>query len=121
MARRDYYVVLGVPRNASTDDIRKAFRQLALKYHPDRNPGDAEAERKFREVADAWNVLGDAESRSRFDKLGPMFTESGRPPSAEEMNDILRDAFAGIFRRRKPDGPGEDLRYTVYFSAGFDF
>lgn len=113
MARRDYYAVLGVPRTASPDEIRKAFRKLALKHHPDRNPGDAEAERQFREVAEAWDTLGDSEKRARFDRMGPLYTPSGRPPSPEEMNDILRDALGGIFRRRRPEGPGEDLRYTL--------
>ncbi len=113
MARRDYYVVLGVRKNATTDEIRKAFRQLALKYHPDRNPGDAEADTRFREAAEAWDVLGDAEKRERYDRLGPMYTHSGRPPNPDELNEMLRDAFGALFRRRRPDGPGEDLRYTL--------
>lgn len=113
MARRDYYTVLGVSRTASPDEIRKAFRKLALKYHPDRNPGDVDAETRFREVAEAWDVLGDPEKRVRYDRLGPLYTPSGRPPSPDEMNDILRDALNGLFRRRRPDGPGEDLKYTI--------
>lgn len=68
MARRDYYAILGVKRGAGDEEIRKAFRKLALKYHPDRNPGDAEAERRFREVAQAWDVLGDPEQRARYDR-----------------------------------------------------
>lgn len=113
MARRDYYAVLGVGRNASSEDIKRAFRAQALKYHPDRNPGDADAERRFREAAEAWEVLGDAEQRSRYDRLGPLFTPSGRPPNPDELNDILRDALNGLFRRRRPGGPGEDLRFTL--------
>lgn len=113
MSRRDYYSVLGVSRSASADEVKKAFRALALKYHPDRNPGDAEAERRFREVAEAWDTLGDAEKRARYDRLGPLYTPSGRPPNPEEVNEILRDAFYGLLGRRKPDGPGEDLRYTL--------
>lgn len=112
MARPDYYRVLGVKREASTDEIRKAFRGLAMKYHPDRNPGDAEAERRFREAAEAWDVLGDPEKRMRYDRLGPLYTDSGRPPTPDELNEVLRDAFNGLFRRRRPEGPGEDLRYT---------
>jgi molecular chaperone DnaJ len=115
MARRDYYAVLGVRKNASTDELRKAFRALALKYHPDRNPGDAEAERRFREVAEAWEVLGDAEQRARFDRLGPLYTPSGRPPGPDEINDLLKDALGGLFGRRR-DQPGEDLRHTVTVS-----
>lgn len=116
MARRDYYVVLGVRKTATTDEIRKSFRQLALKYHPDRNPGDAEAEVRFREVAEAWDVVGDPEKRERYDRLGPMYTHSGRPPNPDELNEMLRDAFGALFRRRRPDGPGEDLRYTLTLS-----
>lgn len=113
MARRDYYAVLGVRRNASTDDIRKAFRTLALKHHPDRNAGDADAVRQFREVAEAWEVLGDAERRARYDRLGPLYTPSGRPPNADELNEILRETLGGLFRRRRPGGAGEDLRHTL--------
>lgn len=116
MARRDYYAVLGVKKNASTEDIKKSFRTLALRYHPDRNPGDADAERRFREVAEAWNVLGDAESRERYDRMGPLFTPSGRPPRPDELNEILMDAINGILRRKKPGGPGEELKYTVTVS-----
>lgn len=116
MARRDYYAVLGVARTASSEEIKRAFRGLALKYHPDRNPGDAEAERRFREAAEAWEVLGDAEQRARYDRLGPLFTPSGRPPSPEELNEILRDAISGIFGRRRPGGAGEDIKYTLTIS-----
>lgn len=113
MARRDYYAVLGIRKNASAEDVKKAFRTLALKYHPDRNPGDVEAERRFREVAEAWEVLGDPEQRARFDKLGPLYTPTGRPPRPDELNEILKDALGGLFRRRGAGGPGEDIRYSV--------
>ena len=116
MARRDYYTVLGVGKTASTDEIKKAFRTLALKYHPDRNPGDAEAERRFREVAEAWEVLGDPEQRARYDRMGPLFTPSGRPPSTDELNELLRDTLNGLFRRKRPGGAGEDLKYAVSLS-----
>ena len=116
MARRDYYAVLGVARTASSDDIKRAFRTLALKYHPDRNPGDAEAERRFREVAEAWEVLGDADQRGRYDRLGPLFTPSGRPPDPDELNELLRDTLNGLFRRRRPGGAGEDIKYTLTIS-----
>lgn len=113
MARRDYYDVLGVKKHASPDEIKRAFRALALKYHPDRNAGDADAERRFREVAEAWSVIGDPEKRSRYDRLGPLFTDSGRPPSSDQINDMLRETFGGLFRRRRAEGPGEDLTYTL--------
>ena len=68
--KRDYYEVLGVDKSASADDIKKAYRKLAMKYHPDRNPGDKSAEEKFKEVGEAYEVLSDADKRSRYDSYG---------------------------------------------------
>lgn len=68
--KRDYYEVLGVTKNASADEIKKAYRKLAIKYHPDKNPGDKEAEEKFKEAAEAYDVLGDADKRKRYDQFG---------------------------------------------------
>ena len=70
MAKRDYYEVLGVSKNASDDEIKKAFRKLALKYHPDKNPGDKEAEAKFKEISEAHEVLSDKQKRARYDQFG---------------------------------------------------
>jgi molecular chaperone DnaJ len=70
MAKRDYYEVLGVGREASTDEIKKAYRKLALRYHPDKNPGDKEAEEKFKEATEAYEVLRDGEKRSQYDQFG---------------------------------------------------
>jgi len=70
MAKRDYYEVLGVQKNASIDDIKKAYRKLALHYHPDKNPGNKEAEEKFKEAAEAYSVLGDDKKRSAYDQFG---------------------------------------------------
>lgn len=70
MAKRDYYEVLGVAKNASEAEIKKAYRKLAIKYHPDRNPGDKEAEEKFKEAAEAYDVLHDAQKRQRYDQFG---------------------------------------------------
>ena len=68
--KRDYYEVLGVPRTATADEIKSAYRKLAMKYHPDRNPGDKAAEEKFKEAAEAYDVLHDAEKRQRYDQFG---------------------------------------------------
>ena len=68
--KRDYYEVLGVSKDASADDIKKAYRKMAMKYHPDRNPGDKEAEEKFKEVGEAYEVLSDADKKARYDQYG---------------------------------------------------
>ncbi len=113
MARKDYYAILGVPRTASAADIRAAFRSLAMRYHPDRNPDDPAAADRFREVAEAWEVLGDAEQRARFDRLGPLYTPGGKPPSPEDLEGILKDALGNLFGVRRDGEPGADLRETV--------
>ena len=70
MAKRDYYEVLGVERGASADDIKRTYRRLAIKYHPDKNPGDKEAEARFKEAAEAYEVLSDSAKRQRYDRFG---------------------------------------------------
>ena len=70
MAKRDYYEVLGVGKNATEDEIKKAYRKLAIKYHPDRNPDDAKAEEKFKEAAEAYDVLHDPQKRQAYDQFG---------------------------------------------------
>ena len=70
MAKRDYYEVLGVGKEASAEEIKKAYRKMAIKYHPDKNPGDKEAEEKFKEAAEAYDVLSNADKKSRYDRFG---------------------------------------------------
>ena len=70
MAKRDYYEILGVEKNASADEIKKAYRKAAIKYHPDKNPGDKEAEEKFKEAAEAYDVLSNPDKRARYDQFG---------------------------------------------------
>ena len=70
MAKRDYYEVLGIDKNATEDQIKKAYRTIAIKYHPDRNPGDKEAEEKFKEAAEAYDVLHDPQKRQQYDQFG---------------------------------------------------
>ena len=70
MGKRDYYEVLGIAKNASAEEIKKAYRQQALKYHPDKNPGDKAAEESFKEAAEAYEVLSDPQKRSRYDQFG---------------------------------------------------
>lgn len=83
MEYKDYYKTLGVERKASTDDIRKAYRKLAMQYHPDKNPGDKKAEDKFKEINEAYQVLSDEQKRARYDQLGSAYsnfrTSGGRP------------------------------------------
>src|SRR5690606_5332292 len=104
---KDYYTVLGVDKQASQDEIKKAYRKLALKYHPDKNPGDKAAEEKFKEVAEAHEVLGDPEKRKKYDQLGANwrqyenadFGSGGRPASfgrGRGYGDLYGDA-EGIF------------------------
>lgn len=74
MEYKDYYKTLGVERKASTDDIRKAYRKLAMQYHPDKNPGDKKAEDKFKEINEAYQVLSDEQKRARYDQLGSAYS-----------------------------------------------
>ena len=100
MAKRDYYEVLGVDKNASADDIKKAYRNMAIKYHPDKNPGDKEAEEKFKEAAEAYSVLSDADKKARYDQFGHSGVEGAGPDFSGgfgKLNDILNDLFGGAF------------------------
>ena len=84
--KRDYYEVLGVDRNASVDEIKKAYRKLAVKYHPDKNPGDKAAEEKFKEAAEAYSILSDPEKKSRYDQFGHAGNgQHGLVPSGDQF------------------------------------
>ena len=100
MAKRDYYEVLGVGKNASADEIKKAYRKLAVKYHPDKNPGNKEAEEKFKEAAEAYSVLSDADKKAKYDQFGHAGVEGAGPDFSGgfgNLNDILNDLFGGGF------------------------
>ena len=112
MARRDLYAVLGVARNASNDEVKKAYRNLARRYHPDRNDGDEHAAERFREIAEAYETISNPDLRSRYDRLGPLYRPDGRPPTPDEVSDWVTDTIGGMFRKRRPE-QGEDLRYSL--------
>lgn len=99
MEKRDYYEVLGVARNADAAEIKKAYRKLALKYHPDKNPGDKEAEEKFKEAAEAYDVLSNEEKRKRYDQFGHAGMGAGGFGGGMSMDDIFShfgDIFSGF-------------------------
>jgi molecular chaperone DnaJ len=129
--KRDYYEVLGLERGASLDQIKKAYRQLALKYHPDKNPGNPGAEEKFKEAAEAYGVLSDEEKRARYDRYGhPGVAGMGGfdPNQFADFGDILGDLFGfgdffgGTRRRTNRPARGNDLRFDLqidFFDAVF--
>lgn len=116
MARHDYYNVLGLKRSATGDEIKKAYRSLALEFHPDRRPDDPNAATRFQMVKIAYETLSDPNHRHRYDRLGPFYTETGRPPTPEELGEVLSDVLKGIFGRNRKDQPGEDLKFTLRLS-----
>lgn len=110
MAKRDYYEILGVAKSATTDEIKKAYRKVAMQFHPDRNPGDKSAEEKFKEAAEAYEVLSDTDKKAQYDRYGHAgVSGNGRPGSGGmNMNDIFSQ-FGDIF--------GDDL-FGSFFGGG---
>jgi molecular chaperone DnaJ len=119
VAQDDYYAVLGVDRRASAEEIKKAYRRLTLEYHPDRHPGDAEAERRYRQINAAYDVLGDAAARSRYDTTSRLQQglDLSRGFDTTTARDLLGNVFGDVFRsRRRERRRGRDLRYTLTIS-----
>jgi molecular chaperone DnaJ len=121
-AKRDYYEILNVSRNATNDELKAAYRKLALKYHPDRNPDDKTAEEKFKEAAEAYEVLRDSQKRSLYDQYGHAGLENtgfhgfgGFEDIFSSFGDIFEDFFGFTTRRRSRSRatPGADLRYDL--------
>jgi molecular chaperone DnaJ len=131
MAKRDYYEILDVPRSASAEEIKKAYRKMALKHHPDKNPDDPSSEGKFKEAAEAYEILSDADKRARYDRYGHDGVK-GMPGGGHNMSmddifsnfgDIFGDAFGGAFndafgfgnrgRSRRRVNRGTNLRVKV--------
>ena len=129
MAKRDYYEVLGIGRNADAKEIKKAYRKLAKKYHPDMNPGDKQAEQKFKEITEAYNVLSDTEKKKLYDQYGfAAFEEGGNPyggyreyhfenGNMGDMGDIFGDIFGNMFHGKSSSGFGGQSR--GFDSQGF--
>lgn len=130
MTKRDYYEVLGVGRGANDGEIKSAYRKMALKYHPDRNPGDKDAEEKFKEAAEAYAVLADPDKRAAYDRFGHAGVGAGQGPAGfdptifADFGDILGGlgdffGFGDVFgggRRRGGPRRGADLRYDLEIS-----
>lgn len=119
MSKRDYYEILGVGRSATESEIKRAYRTLAVKYHPDKNPGNAEAEEKFKECAEAYSVLSDQQKRASYDRFGHSAgAGAGFDPGFSNMEDIFDmfgfgDMFGGRSSRRSTVQRGSDLRYDL--------
>ncbi|MGE5146355.1 MAG: DnaJ domain-containing protein, partial [Candidatus Eiseniibacteriota bacterium] len=127
MAKRDYYEILGVARDAGGDDIKKSFRKLAMQFHPDRNPGDKAAEHKFKEINEAYEVLKDEQKRAAYDRYGHAAFEHGGAGGARAggfeahfgagfadiFDEMFGDFMGGGRRGAEAATRGSDLRYNM--------
>jgi molecular chaperone DnaJ len=122
LGKRDYYEILGVSRSASPDQVKKAYRKLALKYHPDRNPGNQTAEESFKEASEAYEILSDGQRKAQYDQFGHVsdnFGGGGSPFQGSGFGDIFGDVFSEFFGgSNKRSGasrgqPGADLTYNM--------
>ena len=121
MSQRDYYEVLGVEKSADDAQVKKAYKRLAMKYHPDRNKDDKEgAEKKFKEVRKAYDIISNPQKRQAYDQFGHAGVEQGaggnsfgggNPFGGGGFGDIFGDIFGGV--QSKPDNRGSDLRYDL--------
>lgn len=123
MAERDYYEILGVPRSASADEVKKAYRKLAKQYHPDRNPGDKAAEARFKEVQSAYDILGEPEKRKAYDQWGHAGVGTGGPPPGGNAGWRAGPGGQRVYTWRAgggPDIPIEDLNdlFSAFSGGG---
>ena len=126
MAKADYYETLGVSKSASKDEIKSAYRKLAMKYHPDRNPGDKKAEEKFKEISESYEILKDPQKKAAYDQYGHAAFSQGGGGSpgggfsgfgTSGFSDIFEDMFGmGSDSRRRSASAGSDLRYDLSIS-----
>src|SRR5436305_1454316 len=113
--KRDYYEILGVEKNASVDDVKKSYRKLAMQYHPDKNPDNKEAEEKFKEATEAYEVLSDADKRARYDRFGHQGVKQTDYGHYQNANDIFSH-FADIF-----GGMGGGGIFDQFFGGGASY
>src|SRR5258707_11134165 len=124
MAKQDFYEILGVAKSADADELKRAYRKLAMQFHPDRNAGDNSAEAKFKELSEAYDVLKDDQKRAAYDRFGHAAFENGNAPGAGGFGFANAGGFADIFdemfgefmggqRGGQGQGRGSDLRYNL--------
>lgn len=120
MEYKDYYKIMGVAKNATSDEIKKAFRKLAVKYHPDKNPGDKKAEEKFKEITEANEVLSDPEKRKKYDELGANWKEYEQQQAAYSSNQGGHRPYGGFSEEDFGGGGGfSDFFESIFGGGGF--